>query len=97
MQANLMCSALPKSHNAKRIGGLVFMALVAPLAQAYGVGVHEHGLVEGMTHSFLGLVIAAAIGLGLGLGLACVAKIKHRSRPPAAGVRSSQRDFWPWR
>ena len=80
----------------KRIGAVVFMALVAPLAQAHGVGVHAHGL-EGLTHSFLGLVIAAVIALGLGLGVARAAKTKRRIRPPAAGARSARRDFWPRR
>ena len=81
----------------KRIGAVVFMALVAPLAQAHGVGVHAHGLVEGLTHSFLGLVTAAVIALGLGLGVARAAKTKRRIRPPAAGARSARRDFWPRR
>lgn len=76
-----------------RIGSLICMALLTPLAQAHGVGIHQHGWIDGTTHSFLGLMVAAAIGLGLGLALARRNKDKRPDMRQPADARPLQRRF----
>lgn len=76
-----------------RIGSLICTALLTPLAQAHGVGIHQHGWIDGTTHSFLGLMVAAAIGLGLGLVLTRRNKDKRPDMRQPADARPLQRRF----